>query len=54
METDKCNRCGHEWLRRKLSVPTWCPGCNSPYWNKERKLPIKKGSKNAERLRKAV
>ena len=31
----KCNRCNHEWAT-KIN-PKWCPGCKSPYWNKERK-----------------
>lgn len=37
----RCERCGHEWLPRKLwqegdSLPTVCPKCKSPYWNKPR------------------
>ncbi len=37
---EKCNRCEHEWIPRKKD-PMWCPNCNSPYWNKERKYPKK-------------
>lgn len=33
----KCNRCGYEWVPRKNELPQHCPGCNSPYWNKERR-----------------
>lgn len=35
-----CTRCGHTWLRRSLtSEPKTCPGCTSPYWNRERTKP---------------
>jgi len=37
MEKLKCLRCGHEWFRRQEKLPAKCPGCSSPYWNKERK-----------------
>ena len=31
----KCKRCGHEWTRRNFdSLPTVCPKCKSPYWNR--------------------
>ncbi len=43
----RCERCGHEWIPRrgdrKLPVeepeklPTVCPKCKSPYWNKPRR-----------------
>jgi rubrerythrin len=33
----KCLRCGHNWLPRNENAPKYCPSCNSPYWNKERK-----------------
>jgi len=32
----KCERCGHEWIPRNDDLPTICPKCKSPYWNKER------------------
>jgi predicted Zn-ribbon and HTH transcriptional regulator len=33
-----CNRCGYQWMSHKQNtVPKRCAGCNSPYWNKERK-----------------
>lgn len=30
----RCERCGHEWQKRKKEEPTVCPKCKSPYWNK--------------------
>ncbi len=38
----RCERCGHEWIPRKpwgegKPLPTVCPKCKSPYWNKPRK-----------------
>lgn len=43
MTEDKCNRCGHEWYRRKPEPAKNCPNskCNSPYWNKQRVFPEK-------------
>lgn len=32
----ECKRCGHKWIPRTDSLPTICPRCKSPYWNKER------------------
>ncbi len=37
-----CERCGHEWIPRdaladEQTLPTICPSCKSPYWNKPRK-----------------
>lgn len=29
-----CQRCGHEWVRRTLELPKYCPWCKSPIWNK--------------------
>jgi len=37
----QCNRCEHEWIRRKDKLPNTCPKCSSPYWNKERVRPVK-------------
>ena len=31
-----CKRCGHTWIPRSDNLPTICPSCKSPYWNKER------------------
>ena len=36
MKSYKCKRCGHEWFPRKEIKPVCCPGCKSPYWNKEK------------------
>lgn len=32
-----CTRCGHNWMPRGLTIPKFCPQCNSPYWDKPRK-----------------
>lgn len=39
----RCERCGHEWLPRNALLveadgllPTVCPKCKSPYWNRPR------------------
>ena len=34
----KCDRCKHEWFPRSKidELPTICPKCKSPYWNKPR------------------
>ena len=34
-----CRKCEHEWLPRKFGRPQWCPNCNSPDWDEERKRP---------------
>ena len=39
----KCKRCGHEWVARKPNVRV-CPKCKSPYWDKDKKICLKKGS----------
>jgi len=38
-----CERCGHEWIPRKENapLPTVCPKCKSPYWNKPRAKKLK-------------
>lgn len=38
LQTNKCLRCGHEWVAR-TKKPVKCPNqkCQSPYWNKEKK-----------------
>ncbi len=40
----RCERCGWEWIPRKPwsegeELPTVCPSCKSPYWNRPRKVP---------------
>lgn len=39
LEGYKCERCEHVWLPRETTegMPTICPDCKSPYWNKPRK-----------------
>jgi len=34
----QCERCNHKWTpRTKIDeLPTICPRCKSPYWNKQR------------------
>ena len=29
-----CTRCGRRWEMRGNTPPKFCPGCNSPYWDK--------------------
>ena len=36
----ECNRCKHKWIPRQPETPKVCPGCNSPYWDKDRVRPI--------------
>lgn len=37
MIINKCLRCGHEWIQRKVGgKPTNCPHCISPYWDRPR------------------
>jgi predicted Zn-ribbon and HTH transcriptional regulator len=37
----KCTRCGHKWIPRTRK-PKYCPGCNSPYWDKNKWKGVKK------------
>ena len=30
----KCKRCSWEWFQTTYVLPTVCPRCRSPYWNK--------------------
>lgn len=30
----RCERCSHEWVKRKEAEPVVCPKCKSPYWDK--------------------
>lgn len=41
MVKNKCTRCGHEWVQRKIIAPKTCPKCKSPYWNKQKQTKIK-------------
>lgn len=45
VEGYQCLRCGHKWVPRVLrgnELPTICPKCKSPYWNKERRQRLKR------------
>jgi len=49
-----CERCEHEWIPRDAlkgegELPTICPKCKSPYWNKPRQNPTNK--KNTRKKR---
>jgi predicted Zn-ribbon and HTH transcriptional regulator len=44
----ECERCGHRWYSRMIEegsdeLPTICPNCKSPYWNKPRSREKRKG-----------
>jgi DNA-directed RNA polymerase subunit RPC12/RpoP len=51
LEGYRCERCGHTWVPRDRSddkakeLPTVCPSCKSPYWNKPRQQAQPKGRK---------
>lgn len=32
--SNKCMRCGHEWIQRTRHAPGTCPKCRNPYWNR--------------------
>jgi predicted Zn-ribbon and HTH transcriptional regulator len=34
----QCQRCSHSWIPRAEEIPTVCPKCKSPWWNKPRKI----------------
>lgn len=40
VEGYQCGRCSHKWVPRGSEMPTSCPSCHSPYWNKPRKRGI--------------
>jgi predicted Zn-ribbon and HTH transcriptional regulator len=45
----QCERCEHKWVpREEGQVPTVCPKCKSPYWNKPRVRSGGKGAKAAK------
>ena len=50
----RCERCGHEWVPRLTGqMPTVCPKCKSPFWNRPRKdaAPTPKAKKVSTRKR---
>ena len=44
LEGYRCERCGHEWVKRETTEgdPVICPKCKSPYWNRPRVDPVKR------------
>jgi len=34
MKNLKCERCGHEWIRKFEKDPKTCPACRSPFYKK--------------------
>jgi predicted Zn-ribbon and HTH transcriptional regulator len=51
----ECDRCGHRWVpRSKLDeLPTICPKCKSPYWNKPRQF-VKTDSPKKSKIKKDI
>ena len=45
-----CLRCGGTWIPRSAKMPGYCPKCNSPYWNKQRR--VKKSEKKESHIAK--
>jgi predicted Zn-ribbon and HTH transcriptional regulator len=45
----RCNRCGHQWLRRTLTPPLQCPKCKTTFWNKPRLRKITRDRRAAKR-----
>lgn len=33
-----CNRCEYSWFPSREIMPSRCAKCNSPYWNKPRRI----------------
>lgn len=33
-----CTRCDWKWYQRSADKPRVCPGCHSPYWDRERRV----------------
>ncbi|MGH7296219.1 MAG: hypothetical protein ACRELB_14855 [Polyangiaceae bacterium] len=51
----RCERCGHPWVPRDREpakdrvLPTVCPKCKSPYWNKPRQAESNHGPRSRGR-----
>ena len=49
----ECERCNHKWCPKSINqknsddveIPIICPKCKSPYWNRPKKIIVKKGKK---------
>ena len=37
-----CLRCGNQWFPRSPKKPAHCPGCNSPYWDRPRRVEVQR------------
>lgn len=48
-----CERCKHEWVPRSKidELPTICPKCKSPYWNKPRQSELQQAKEALYRKR---
>jgi len=40
-----CERCGHIWIGRTMTIPKFCPKCKTLYWNIPRKSKNKQNDK---------
>jgi predicted Zn-ribbon and HTH transcriptional regulator len=49
----KCERCGHVWVPREHERPRVCPKCKSAYWDKARRIEVKKQEMDFKEKRKA-
>jgi len=49
-----CERCKHEWVPRSKidELPTICPKCKSPYWNKPRQSELEQARRSMMQKRK--
>lgn len=55
LEGFQCERCKHIWLpRTKDEIPTICPKCKSPYWNKPRKISKEQSSTIEDKIKEDV
>jgi hypothetical protein len=45
----RCERCSHEWPARykDAALPTVCPKCKNPYWNKLKRAAKSKATPEA-------
>jgi len=59
IEKVECYRCGHRWIPKKnrlgvkiTKLPSRCPKCNSPYWDRPRtRISLKKSSGRKEKMK---
>lgn len=54
MTVFQCERCEHEWIpRNEDELPTICPRCKSPYWNRPRQNPKRSPAKKSPKRKTA-